>query len=83
MPITKYRIAPSRCQSCFISLMTVCVLLLQETRDGELVVLHDLTSFLSGAKGSPLNVKTVEKLERAGIDLNNAHVKVRIPGPTW
>lgn len=48
----------------------------QETRDGELAVLHDLQSVLQAARGHALNAAALHDLEAATPNLRCATVKV-------
>ena len=50
---------------------------LQETAEGELVVLHDLPSLLAASLGAPANAAAAKALHAAGINPGTAGVHVR------
>ena len=50
---------------------------MQETADGELVVLHDLPSLLAASLGAPANAAAAAALRAAGVDPATAGVHVR------
>lgn len=50
---------------------------LQETADGELVVLHDLPSLLAASLGAPVNAAAAAALRSAGVNSATACVHVR------
>jgi hypothetical protein len=49
----------------------------QETRDGELVILHDLQSVLHASELHEVNMEAAAQLRSAVPDLHRAQVKVR------
>lgn len=63
----------------FVTLNPSCNL--QETKDGELIILHDLSSFLAASKASPLNATILNDIVESGINLDHADVKVEITAP--
>ena len=50
---------------------------MQETRDGELVILHDLQSVLRASETHEVNAEAAAQLRSAMPDLDRAQVKVR------
>ena len=44
---------------------------MQETKDGELVVLHDLASVLTACAGHAANEETLQELRAAGIQFDD------------
>lgn len=49
---------------------------MQETKDGELVVLHDLQRVLEASRHAPINTAVIAQLAAEVDDVSRAHVQV-------
>ena len=67
MPLPKYRDSAE-----------AVVITLQESKDGNLMVLHDLGSVLAACQDAPANQSILQELKTQGLDIRHAKVQVSL-----
>ena len=73
----KYILAAAIKWSCFLLVALLQTgMLVQETKDGELVVLHDLSSLLEASKEAEINTEAMHKLQATNSNLSKLSLKV-------